>query len=113
MLALANPFDIFNDPNFPFGNYNYRFETRKIAQPFTGDSLEMEVPGIKREDIQITLENNHIKVRHKNRNGEYETTFRNVGEVVGAKARLQDGILTITLERPEHTKPKTIKVEIE
>lgn len=114
MLALTrNPFDILDDPNFPFNFSTLKVETSKIVKPFEGDTLELEVPGVKKEDIQVSIESSHLKVRWKNRKGVTETTFRNVGQVIGAKARLADGLLTITLERPDYAKPKTINVEVE
>lgn len=114
MLALTrNPFDIFDDPNFPFNFSTLKVETNRILKPFEGDTLELEVPGIKKEDIQITVENSMLKVKWKNRKGQTETSFRNIGQVIGAKARLADGLLTITLERPDYAKPKTISVEVE
>lgn len=79
-----------------------------------------EMPGIKKEDVKIELSNNLLTVsaqKKENREGE-ETSYsltRSISvpetvkiEAIGAK--LEDGILTVTLPKTEERKPKTIAV---
>ncbi|HEY1052679.1 MAG TPA: Hsp20/alpha crystallin family protein [Prosthecobacter sp.] len=80
-----------------------------------------EVPGIKKEDVKIELNNGLLTVSAEKRekNGENESTFSmtrsvSVPEGVNAEAisaRLENGILNVTLPKAEHRKPRTIALE--
>ncbi|HOO72465.1 MAG TPA: Hsp20/alpha crystallin family protein [Spirochaetota bacterium] len=90
-------------------------------------SLKMEMPGVNKEDVNITLENNELEVSGKvvkdesdARNlkySEYELLdyyrkFR-VGNDIdrnSIKAELDNGILTLTLHKSEEVKPKKIQI---
>lgn len=79
-----------------------------------------EVPGVKKEDIKVELHNQLLTVsadRHE-KGDEGEQSFAmsrsiSVPEGINAdaiSAKLEDGILTVTLPKAEHTKPKAIEV---
>ncbi len=80
-----------------------------------------EVPGIKKEDVKIELNNGLLTVSAEKRekNGENESTFSmtrsvSVPEGVNSEAisaRLENGILNVTLPKAEHRKPRTIALE--
>ena len=77
-----------------------------------------EVPGVKKEDLKIELNNGLLTVSAEKRTkeGEQESSYsltRSVSvpdgvnaEAIGAK--LTDGILTVTLPKQERSKPRTI-----
>jgi HSP20 family protein len=93
--------------------------------------VEAELPGFKKDEIDITLENQTLTISaqrsQENRQGE-----QNKGELLlherrytrflrsftlpptvdeqTVNARLQDGVLTITLNKREETKPRKIQV---
>ena len=77
-----------------------------------------EVPGVKKEDVKIELHNGVLTVAAEKRekNGESESSFSltrsvSVPEGVNAdaiSAKLEDGILSITLPKAEHRKPRHI-----
>jgi HSP20 family protein len=77
-----------------------------------------EVPGVKKEDVKVELNNGLLTVTAEKRekNGESETSLSlsrsvSVPDGVNAEAitaRLENGILNLTLPKAEHTKPRTI-----
>lgn len=92
--------------------------------------VRAEVPGIKKEEIKISVRGNALSLSGE-RKQESETknkTFHRVERSYGrfkrtislpseidaekVKATYKDGILTVTLPKPESMKPKEIEVEI-
>lgn len=79
-----------------------------------------EMPGVKKEDVKIELKQNLLTVtaERKEKSGEEESSFSlsrsiSVPDTVKADAigaRLEDGILTVTLPKAEERKPKNIQV---
>lgn len=79
-----------------------------------------EMPGIKKEDVKIELSNNLLTVsaEKKEKRGDEESGYNltrsiSVPDTVKADAigaKLEDGILTVTLPKTEERKPKTIEV---
>lgn len=88
----------------------------------TDDSYEVraELPGVRKEDVQIEMENAVLSIRakrsHETQSGQSSVELVReitVGDDVNAdkvKARLEDGILSIHLPKKEVRKPKAIKV---
>lgn len=92
--------------------------------------IKAEVPGIRKEEIKITLQDNvlMLKGERKQEKEEKETNFHrmersygsfarsfNLSTVVQAdkiKASYKDGILNIILPKAEEVKPKQIPIEI-
>jgi HSP20 family protein len=99
-----------------------REETDKVV-------LEMEIPGIKKDDIEINIENSIITVRGEKKfekdedKGNYHKIERAYGKFsrsfslpVAVKAdsidaTLKDGILTLALPFAEEAKPKKITIK--
>jgi len=92
--------------------------------------VKAEIPGMKKEDIKVSVQSNILTITGE-RNRESETkskTFHRVERSYGkfsrmitlptdvdsdkVKANYKDGILSITLPKPEAVKPKHIDVEI-
>lgn len=107
----APPVDIFEN------------DTREVA-------IKVELPGMKREDIHITLEQNVLTIsgertyepapgrdqfhRMERSTGQFSRSFTLPSTLDTEKisAAYEDGILTITLPLREESKPKQIKVEV-
>ena len=97
----------------------------------TADSIEVKasVPGVKPEDVEVTIEGNTLTLRGDSKSaGEagqdvllrerrYGSFCRSVTLPAGldtgkAEAAYQNGVLTLSIPKREETKPKSIKVEV-
>ncbi|MBU1564849.1 MAG: Hsp20/alpha crystallin family protein [Proteobacteria bacterium] len=95
----------------------------------TGETLEIrvEVPGIKKDDLNIKLQGNYLEIRgtrkaesqegfltHRVERGatSFTRSFTLPSEVDSNKveATLKDGILTLVLDKAEPAKPKQIAI---
>lgn len=94
--------------------------------------IHAELPGVKKEDIDVTIENGVLTisgesrseseekegeriVRSERRYGKYVRTMR-VGSQIdepNIKAKYKDGILELTLPKAEEIKPKKISVDLD
>ena len=115
--SMMDPFNFFSDF---FGTNNAPMELRTDITD-KGDSfvLEADLPGFKKDDIKIDLENDRLTIkaeRHSNTEttkngyvrrersfGSFERSFDVSGiDPAGLKATYTDGVLTLTLpKRPE------------
>jgi HSP20 family protein len=93
-----------------------------------GIKLTAELPGVKAEDVKISLENQTLTLRGEKKQiaeetvekvhryersyGSFERTFTLPSTVVCEKiqATFEDGILTVTLPKVEKAKPREIPV---
>jgi len=93
--------------------------------------VEAELPGFKKEDVDITLENQNLTISAQRREERKEGNGNKGGYLLNERryarfmrsftlpptvdeqtvdAKLNDGILTITLNKREETKPRKIQV---
>lgn len=92
--------------------------------------IHMDVPGVKNEDIEVTLDDGYLRIsgsRNLDRSTEDENgTYRSFERVSGTfqrvvrlpshstsddvSATVKDGVLTITIKKPEEVLPKRIEV---
>jgi len=82
--------------------------------------IRMEVPGVRKKDIEIELENAVLSVRAKRQDkGESGESMVELSRSVSVgddidpekiKAHLENGILTLNLPKREHAKPKQITI---
>ena len=90
--------------------------------------VEMEIPGMKEEDIKVSLNENFITVKGKigqengpvinsllveRFTGSFERTFNlptNRLDSLSSKAKFENGILTITITKAEEIQPREIKI---
>ena len=92
--------------------------------------VRMELPGVQKEDIRITIENNILTIRGEKKKEEKisEDDYRRVERSYGTflrsftlpiavrsdkiEASSQDGIVTIRLPKAEEARPKQIAVQV-
>ena len=89
--------------------------------------LITEIPGIKREDINIEIHRNKVRIsgeksitygrdvsihRRERLAGSFDRTFSTPFEIDAdnVKAEYRDGILALYLPRAEHEKPRSVKI---
>jgi HSP20 family protein len=89
-----------------------------------------EIPGVKPEDVRVSLENNILTIsgmkeqvaeekaervhRYERTYGEFVRTFTLpvTVEATKIKAVVEQGVLTLTLPKSEQAKPKFIEIEV-
>jgi len=122
--------DFFNEPffsGFPFGGNTMRADIKENDKEYT---LEMEIPGVRKEDIKLDLRddvlsvsvtnNEAIKEEHENyiirerRMGSYVRNFY-VGNIKRDEvtAKYDKGILTVILPKETPGKSKGTRIEIQ
>ncbi len=93
-------------------------------------TLNAELPGMSKEDVQVTLENNVLTIRGQKkanteqkegdvhrierRYGSFERSFTLPAtvDVNRIDAQYKDGVLTLTLPKAEEAKPRAIDVKV-
>ena len=116
--SVYDPFNLFSDF---FGTSSNAVMELRTDITDKGDSfvLEADLPGFKKDDIRIDLENDRLTIRAERRSehednksgcirrerhfGSFERSFDVSGiDTSGIKANYTDGVLTLTLpKRPE------------
>lgn len=122
---LSNPFAGFSalNPFFEIGRLFSSPESRLATDVYEDEAnfyARFEVPGVKKEDVKLELVDRQltVSVNKKQVTSEGEKTWSlsrsltvpdSVSEDnIGAK--LEDGLLTVTLPKQEQRKPRTIEI---
>jgi len=122
-------FENYERPRLAAGTWGVTEAGPRTNMYDTGDNLEIrvEVPGIKREDLNIKLQGNYLEIRgtrkaeqpegytsHRVERGatSFTRSFTLPSEVDASQveASLKDGILTLALGKAEPAKPKQIVI---
>ena len=98
-----------------------------IFETNEGYVLEAEMPGVNKEGLEITLENNELTIVGRRQNesmsgqplfrerhaADYRRVFELDPAVEGSRisARMEQGVLTLALPKSEKLKPRKIRVE--
>jgi HSP20 family protein len=92
--------------------------------------VRMELPGVRKDDVKITIENNVLTIRgeKKQLSSEEEKGYRRIERAFGAfqrsfslpttvraekiEATVADGVLTVKLPKADEARPKEIEVRV-
>ncbi len=118
---------LFNDEGLVKGSWN---PTVDVYEDANGIQIEADLPGVKKEDFELSIENNVLtlkgerKFEKKSDEGNYHRVERSYGsftrsfslpsnvDVEKVGADFKDGVLRVTLPRREETKPRQIQVKV-
>ena len=126
---LADAVAHFEQPFF-FGNLSSSVPAADITETEDAVSITMDLPGHDPKQVQVSAEGETLTIRserrreqagkkglfqsHERSYGVFARTF-NLGDRVDAskaEAKLENGVLTVTLPKREEVKPKTIEVKV-
>ena len=97
-----------------------------VIEAGEGYTLELEMPGVTKDGLDISVENNELTVvgqrslptvqgtliHHESRPGNFRRTFELDPSIDADKisAKIEQGLVTLTLPKAEHVKPRKISV---
>ena len=118
--SIFTPYDIFDGGVFNKIIDDLYSKDRKYQFAYEVEEKEnqllfsMDLPGVKSSDLKIVAEGRNIKISGKQKGKEfkYSYTLHKNYEPQNAKAKIEDGVLTIKFDKREEEKQKTIVIEI-
>jgi HSP20 family protein len=97
-----------------------------VTEASDGYTLELEMPGVTKAGLDISVENNELTIigrrslpkiegtliHHESRPENFRRTFELDPSIDGDKisAKIEQGLVTLTLPKAEHVKPRKISV---
>lgn len=132
---IENLFRDFDNNLYPFFSHGSMLKSLEKEMPVTISEsesdfkLEAVLPGIKKEDIDVTYENSILTIKAESKTEKKEEKDRVVVldersefsysrsfvihdlDINKANAILQDGVLKMTLPKTENVKPKKISIK--
>jgi HSP20 family protein len=97
-----------------------------VIEAGDGYTLELEMPGVTKAGLDISVENNELTIigrrslpkiegtliHHESRPENFRRTFELDPSIDGDKisAKIEQGLMTLTLPKAEHVKPRKITV---
>lgn len=75
--------------------------------------LELELPGVKKENVKVTVEDNKLKIKANKKGKDYESSvlLPKTLDSNSCQAKLEDGILSITMSAATPKQLKDVLVE--
>lgn len=123
--------DLFASPNEPTDEtVNLWSPSVDIAETDNGFEVRAELPGVKQEDVNVSVRDNVLTLRGEKRQEEtdegknYRRVERHYGtfqraftlppnvDAEAITAAYRDGVLTLTVPKAEEAKPKEIPIEV-
>ena len=97
-----------------------------VLEEGDGYVLQVEIPGVNKEGLEISIENNELTIigrrslptvegtliHHESRRENYRRTFELDPSINSDKisAKVDHGVVTLTLPKAEHVRPRKISV---
>jgi len=107
-------------------NEQFVAPSASVVEAGDGYTLEVEMPGVNKEGLEISIENNELTIRERrslptvegtlihreSRPENYRRTFELDPSIDADKinAKIDQGVVTLTLPKAEHVKPRKIAV---
>jgi HSP20 family protein len=134
MSSLSNWLDDFFGNNF-YESFDRQITTTwprvDITENDANYTIKADLPGMDKKDVSITVENNVLtivgekKEEHKKEQGKYYHLERSYGKFARSfalpdevsantiEAKMNNGVLELTLPKTERAKPKAIEVKVQ
>lgn len=117
--AFRSPFAFLNDERPIARADQYRSPRYDVDESEDGFTVQIEVPGVRKEDIQMELNENVLTItgERKGKNGASGLKFRKAFTLPPTvdqekiSASVEDGILHIALPKAEKAKPRLIEIQ--
>jgi HSP20 family protein len=133
---VTNPFRFYNSLFTPFfarpGTQEYKWRpSTDISETDEGFEVRAELPGVTKDDVHISVKDNLLTIKGEKRqektddSKDYRRVERHYGsferkfslppkvEADSIKAEFKDGVLTLSIPKPEEVKPKEIPIVTE
>ena len=106
--TLSNNFDIVTSPKYSFSNMIGFKDSGNDAY-----NLEIELPRFRKENIKLSAENNilHISAEQDNLKFYHSVSVPSTLDTNTIEAKLDHGVLTISAQKAEQAKAKTITIK--
>ena len=105
--------DFFNN----FEDSKTSFPAAAIYEAENGYTLEVELPGVKKENVSIEMERNVLTIKGSRKRGETETTYERSFRVAdqidsdNVTAVMEDGVLRVSLNKKKESEAKKIVIQ--
>lgn len=112
--ALARPYvDLWGDPFRNFFSSMNQISGMDVQRTETGYTVEIPVAGFRPDQIEATLEDGVLAVNGKNDKRSFTRSLAVPEDVDSEKidAKVEDGMLTLTLELHPKAQPKRITIK--
>lgn len=104
-LDIFDPFKVFNEFD--------RSSVRRNLDSIDEEGIKIELPGVKSKDVDVTLDGRLLKISGKSRHGKefsYAYNLKSSVDETKVSAKLEDGLLTVTLPKKQESSVKKILV---
>ena len=133
-IACLNPWQVFDqlqqDNLRRYTTTGYRWQPSvDISEGKDRYEIRLDLPGVKPEQVQVQLEDGKLKIsgdkqrveteglnyRYKERvAGQFTRVFKlpEDADANGIRAQFEHGVLTLTIQKQEAAKPRTIQIQV-
>jgi HSP20 family protein len=94
-----------------FEDFDSRRTAKKTRDTIDEEGIKVELPGVKREDIDITVEGRTLKINGKSKHEKtfsYSYSLRSSVDESAITASYEDGLLEIKLPKKQESLPRKI-----
>ena len=103
--------DLFDD-SFAIKRMNEIIKQKEITHDDDGATIKLKVPGFNKKSIDISVDSEHLTIEGKTDDDSFTKryTIDNKFDFDSIDAKVNDGLLTLTLPYKSEVKPRKIKV---